>query len=109
MSKRTLKTTLAIAFIALTSTAIASPALANAGHNNIAGPSVTDAGTVSPQASNGVRPCYTEPSGFHNSIHWDNACSVARKTERTMGDRVESAQPKFVEPDGFHKNIRFNK
>ena len=109
MSNRTIKATLAIALIAFSGVVVASPAWANAGHYNISGPSLDDAGVVHPDASNGKRPCFTEPTGYHSQLHSDGACVAAQKAERMMHETVDSGTSKFVEPDGYHKQLRFNK
>lgn len=54
--------------------ASASSASANAGHHNVAGPDVRDAGTVRNAPTSNTGTCYTEPTGFHTNIHWDGAC-----------------------------------
>lgn len=104
MSHRNLTNVLSLVVVALLGSAIASPAFANAAHYNVSDPRYSDAGSVS---DSGKTPsCYTEPSGFHNSIHWDNACHNAQKTERMKPESVDSVKSTFVEPSGFHHNVR---
>ena len=104
MSHRNLTTVLSLVAVALIGSAIASPALANAAHYNVSDSHYSDAGMVS---DSGKAPsCYTEPSGFHNSIHWDNACRNGQKTDRMKAESVETAKSNLAEPSGFHHNVR---
>lgn len=106
MSHRNLNNVLSLVAVALISSAIASPALANAGHHNVTGSTYVGTATVADSETSPT--CYTEPSGFHTSIHWDNVCRGAQAAERMKSVNTETLKPKFVEPSGFHQNIRFN-
>ena len=105
MSHRNLTTVLSLVAVALIGSTIASPASANAGHHNVSGSYYSDTGSAARDTRTNPT-CYTEPSGFHSSIHWDNACHNVQKSEHISSDNVEIANPSFVEPSGFHHNVR---
>lgn len=106
MSIRNINTLPLAALLIMVGIASASTASANAGHNNVVGPDVRDAGMVrgAPAADAGT--CFTEPTGFHSNIHWDNACHDAQKADRMSNRNTDSAKSKYVEPSGFHTNVR---
>lgn len=105
MSNRNSTNLLALVAVTLIGSAIASTASANAAHYNVSDPRYSDAGSV--VADSGKSPtCYTEPSGFHNSIHWDNACGNTKRVEHSPHNTSENTASSYVEPSGFHHNVR---
>lgn len=99
------KLSLAALFIMI-GIASASSASANAGHHNVAGPDLGDAGTVRNALVSDAGTCYTEPTGFHTNIHWDTACRDAQRAQRQRQDHATDGSTRFEEPSGFHHSVQ---
>lgn len=105
MSNRNLTNVLSLVAVALIGTAITSPASANAGHYNVTGSYYFDTGSAA-RGSGSAPTCYTEPTGFHKNIRWDDNCRNSQKPSRTTADEARDSKSTFVEPNGFHYNVR---
>lgn len=90
----------------LASLGLTQPAQANAGHNNVAGPSVAYGSAPTTSGSATEPSCYSEPTGFHKNLRSDDKCAQMMKQRNAPQSDSVSSQ-KFVEPTGFHKNIRW--
>lgn len=108
MSKYTtlkLASMLTVAIIA--SLGFIQPAQANAGHYNVAGPSVANGSTPTTTTAGTEPSCYSEPTGFHSQIRFDDKCTQMMK-QRNASQLNSTSTQKFVEPTGFHKQIRWS-
>lgn len=86
--------------------AFATPASANAGHNNVTGPSAYDSSSMRSERKVEAETCYTEPTGFHSQIRWDEACRAAKARQRSNGEQsAVSAPSRFMAPEGFHHQV----
>lgn len=99
-------TTLLAALAVIGGLAMATPAWANAGHYNVTKPSVSDGGGVRAERNAEAEPCYTEPTGAHKQIRWDDACRATKERQRSAHEHPAGSEPsKYVPPAGFHHQV----